>query len=518
MTRSLNENIRRFEVKQIVVSALALIIVVGTSVIINSYQLNSVAHEAAKFVTRLMQLEDIREVPFVLGDTRRDGISKIIFASNIPSRRFTVPPPTYINKPNAFWHDLVTSKITLPADDQLETSYKDKITFEYNRFRLAPYAVLIWLLLVIVSIPQTQYMKRRLVEQFEREMKGVEAQAKADIAREVRHNLRSPLAALMRVPSLLPDSVAKERELLKSTINQIKALISQLGYDAKAESSQNNSKEIYDTLIQSVQETAAALPSEIQFIHEVEDAVVSAYVTHIPHELRALIGNIVINSVEAINGRGTIFFKARDFASHIEIVVQDSGRGIPADVIEHIFDEGFSHGKDKSTGHGHGLSHAKRWIEKWGGTIAAKSESGQMTTITIELPIEERASWYVPKIRLYDNQPVIVVDDQESVRRLWGIRLDEVGVTNASVLSSGAEFNGVAARFDGTNQHPAIFLDYDLGDDVNGLDLFSQMKFLGDKYLVTGHFDDLNLRRRCERDSIRLLPKSQLADIPIIVV
>ena len=345
MTPELRNKIRQFEVKQIIVAVLLLIIAVGTSVIINTIQLNSTAKQSVQFVTRLIQFEDIREVDFTLSDTRHRGFTKIIFDSNEKSRRFTIPP-TLFNKPNSLWRNFVTSKITLPADDQLETGYNDRITYEYNRFRLVPYALIAWFLLVLVSIPQTRYMKEKLIEQFDKEMKGAEALAKANIAREVRHNLRTPLAALMRVPAQLPDSVKEHRELIKSSISQIRSIVSTLD-DGKGEvsSAMNESREIYDTLMQSVREISVTIPNRIEFTYEVEDAVVSALIPHIPHELRALLGNIVNNSVDAISGIGRITVTARDMGPEVQISIEDTGKGISPDILPRIFEDGFSSGK-----------------------------------------------------------------------------------------------------------------------------------------------------------------------------
>lgn len=61
------------------------------------------------------------------------------------------------------------------------------------------HAVLAWLILNLISIPQTRFLKRRLIEQFNRDIEVEKKIAKSEIAQQVRHNLRTPLAALSRL-------------------------------------------------------------------------------------------------------------------------------------------------------------------------------------------------------------------------------------------------------------------------------------------------------------------------------
>jgi hypothetical protein len=75
-----------------------------------------------------------------------------------------------------------------------------------------------------------------------------------EVAQQVRHNLRTPLAALMRIPKKLPDSVSKDRELLELTIGQIRELISKLDDRPDGKLSDQFITDIYSTLAQSRRE------------------------------------------------------------------------------------------------------------------------------------------------------------------------------------------------------------------------------------------------------------------------
>jgi signal transduction histidine kinase len=71
------------------------------------------------------------------------------------------------------------------------------------------------------------------------------------------------------------------------------------------------------------------------------------------------------------------------YATDVEVVVKDTGMGIPADKVDHVFTP-FWTTKPKGTGLGLALTH--KIIEEHGGTIHLTSEVGQGTTVTIHLP------------------------------------------------------------------------------------------------------------------------------------
>jgi signal transduction histidine kinase len=71
----------------------------------------------------------------------------------------------------------------------------------------------------------------------------------------------------------------------------------------------------------------------------------------------------------------------------VEIDVQDTGPGIAPEVLPRIFDRFYRSGE--RGGSGLGLPIARSLVEAHGGTIAAASEAGQGTRISIRLPAEE---------------------------------------------------------------------------------------------------------------------------------
>ncbi|MGB7218751.1 MAG: PAS domain S-box protein [Vicinamibacterales bacterium] len=94
--------------------------------------------------------------------------------------------------------------------------------------------------------------------------------------------------------------------------------------------------------------------------------------------------NLLLNSAQAMRGKGVIGVSVASSGNHCEIVITDSGPGIPPEVREKIFAPFFT---TKSKGTGLGLPTTKRFVEAHGGTIAVDCPVGGGTTITVRLPL-----------------------------------------------------------------------------------------------------------------------------------
>jgi two-component system sensor kinase FixL len=101
--------------------------------------------------------------------------------------------------------------------------------------------------------------------------------------------------------------------------------------------------------------------------------------------LKIVFENLLVNSAQAMKGRGTIRAMISLVGGDCRIEVRDEGPGIPAEVLDRIFTPFFT---TKARGSGLGLPTAKRLIEAHNGSISIASPPGGGTVVTIRLPVE----------------------------------------------------------------------------------------------------------------------------------
>jgi two-component system NtrC family sensor kinase len=105
-----------------------------------------------------------------------------------------------------------------------------------------------------------------------------------------------------------------------------------------------------------------------------------------PALLNQVLLNLVANSIDAIEGPGTITIVAGENGSDFEIAVSDTGAGIPADVRERVLEPFFTT-KPVGEGTGLGLSIAYSIMKKHGGSIELGDAPGGGTLATLRIPL-----------------------------------------------------------------------------------------------------------------------------------
>ena len=112
----------------------------------------------------------------------------------------------------------------------------------------------------------------------------------------------------------------------------------------------------------------------------------------------------MVNARQAMPGGGRIIIRLSHDApnSTVELMVRDTGSGIPADKLPHIFDRYYTtkSGPDESGkgGTGLGLSLCHDVIELHGGRIRVESTVGKGTAFTLKLPAMKNAPVPTPTI------------------------------------------------------------------------------------------------------------------------
>ncbi|GAF89838.1 unnamed protein product, partial [marine sediment metagenome] len=102
-----------------------------------------------------------------------------------------------------------------------------------------------------------------------------------------------------------------------------------------------------------------------------------------PQMMKRVLINMLSNAVDAMPDGGNIRIESREQRDKMEILLTDTGMGIPEDVLEHIWKPLFT---TKAKGMGFGLSICKKLVECQGSSISVESTEGKGTTFTISIP------------------------------------------------------------------------------------------------------------------------------------
>lgn len=107
-----------------------------------------------------------------------------------------------------------------------------------------------------------------------------------------------------------------------------------------------------------------------------------------PAALNQVWTNIILNAADIMGKNGSLIIWCNYDETHLWVSIQDSGTGIPEEIIDKIFDSNFSTKKsDKKFGLGLGLSISRDIVERHGGTISVNNSTKGGAVFTVRLPL-----------------------------------------------------------------------------------------------------------------------------------
>lgn len=526
-TEDLKENLRRLERKLYVVYAIGLLILLSLSLVSNYVLKTQAARQATSLIKRMVQRGDFRETIYTLNDAKLDFFDAVVYYSEDGKRMFSLPAdldPAFASRQPVFSrHTRLPINLYFDSDERHKTG---SVLFIFNRFSHAPYAALIWLFFLVGTVPVVRTSRRKVIEDYQRHVLLSEEAARADLARRVRHDIRSPLGALQIATRNLAGLQVGQQAIIHRVTERIKEIVSELelirvapNASAAKESDRRFPQSILTLVQDIIQEKRAQLAyrGHIKIVPEFSGDAFFLFADINGSEFKRGLSNLIDNAVEASEARGRVTVSIRRSGHAIEVAVKDTGKGIRSSDLDRIAEKGFT---TKPSGSGLGLYYAKKMAIDAGGELQVESTEGYGATVTLKIPACDPPAWYVPFINVPIGGTVVILDDQESAHLSWKMRLDEL-------RASGAEFEVVSHRSaselsawfsdHGRNSNKALYLlDYDLGqNEMTGLDVARELDLAENAVLVTGHFDSEEIQRRCTEQKIGLLPKPYVSLIEL---
>lgn len=209
------------------------------------------------------------------------------------------------------------------------------------------------------------------------------------LARGIAHELNSPLDGVLRythlaLEQLVSDSPVREylvhvKEGLDRMVRAVRAFL-------------EFSRQV-TTPVTRVADLNKLVDDALLLVHHrakfQQIRVVKNYAQDLPEVLdgglQHAIVNLIKNGFDAMPRGGTLTITTRANEGHVDVDVEDTGTGIPEEIVSRMFEPFFST-KPIHQGNGLGLVIAKEVVERSGGTIEFTSQVGSGTTFRIHVP------------------------------------------------------------------------------------------------------------------------------------
>lgn len=260
--------------------------------------------------------------------------------------------------------------------------------------------------LIIKMIKRRDEKARLLNDQL---MQASKLASIGELSAKVAHELNSPLGGILIYANLLLEDMPPEdprqndlKEIVEQTL-RCKEIVK----DLLEFSRQSNHRRVPCSLNQSVRQATDLLSKQAIFQSPLFlGPIVQAGVRVVqeldpdlplidadPNRLNQVLVNLIINAVDAMEGKGTLTLRTYQQPPEKKVVleVSDTGMGIPSENLSKIFGPFFTT-KEVGKGTGLGLSTVYGIVREHGGTIEVQSDVGKGTTFILKFPLEDPLS------------------------------------------------------------------------------------------------------------------------------
>lgn len=347
-------------------------------------------------------------------------------------------------------------------------------------------------------------------------------EVRKNIAEQVAHDIRSPLAAINTAVFDVKSISENKRIMIRNAAKRINDIANNLLSQSKSNlfdplaGSENysNSPELIFVVLDNI-------VAEKRYEYYQTNIIIKLHASDFSYNcfsnihlssFKRVLSNLINNSIDAINSNGSIIITLSSTTSQIEIIIEDNGCGIPLDILPKVTEQGFSF--NKKNGAGIGLAYAKQYIEQINGSIQIHSEENVGTKIAIGLIRSNAPTWFCETMHINDNSTIVVLDDDPSIHDAWIERFAnnyQVKLLHAYNLSDLLQHKVPTSL-------PILYLiDYELiGDVKTGLHIIEELKLNNKAILVTSCFEDVTVRMQCDNIGVKIIPKSYVPYIKIL--
>jgi len=237
--------------------------------------------------------------------------------------------------------------------------------------------------------------KLQAADQMQRELESL----RRDLIAWVSHDLQTPLTSMRAILEALSDGVVEDPETIKRYLNtaqrdvrSLSALIDDLFQMAQLDAGGfplNLAKASLGDLVSDTLEsfTQLAKQQEITLEGQVDSDVDPVMMD--TQAIGRVLNNLIGNALRHTANGGRVSVWVRRTAQGVEVIVSDTGEGIRAEDLPHIFERFYRGEKSRNRGTGGaglGLAIARGIVQAHGGDIKVESYTGKGTQFTFHIP------------------------------------------------------------------------------------------------------------------------------------
>ncbi len=435
-------------------------------------------------------------------------------------------------------------QIQIPIfSDHSQKNVIANITFRFQLFN----SLLDWKIFILIGILlSSTYLimlqfKKRFIQEQELQKKQSEMELMIQFAKQVSHDIRSPLAALSMATKSLNQIPENQRVMIRNSVQRITDIANTLlKYKPNHQLPENNQSsneiplqlqtEYLPALLDSIVSEKRVQYRENQFL-QIDLTLNQNYACFAnvdSRELKRVLSNLINNSVEAFeNQKGKINVDLKKISQNLIIEISDNGKGIPEHILNKLGQLGITHGKENSdSGSGLGVYHAIQSVRKMNGQMKIESKQNQGTKITITLPEQNTPAWFMERINLTENAVLVSLDDDLSIHSIWENRLNlyrtqapglqHYSFTSIEEFKSWYSQKNVIDSSLIAAKELFFVVDYEfLSQKENGLDVIQGLNIANQSVLVTSRYDEQSIRQKCYEINLKLIPKNMVEFVPI---
>ena len=301
---------------------------------------------------------------------------------------------------------------------------------------------------IIRDVTRQKAVEKERRELEERLGQSHKMEAIGTLAGGIAHDFNNILSAIIgytelaREDASAPEAVRDSLGLVLNSSMRARDLVKQILTFSRKTEAEYSPLELRNVVNESLKMLRSVIPSTVEIRQQL---TASGQVMSDPTQLHQIVMNLCTNAVHAMQSGGVLSVSLTESAfdvpvvlngfsleagSYLNLTVQDTGMGIPKEILDRIFEPYFTT-KEQGRGSGMGLSVVHGIVKNHGGAIVCRSVLGKGTAFSVYLPLVESVLEDARPVELAmqpgGTERILFVDDEALLATLAERMLQAIG-------------------------------------------------------------------------------------------